>query len=127
MSDGIVILDLAVHGTIQITGITNSASWPQQITVEPSGGPAQTWTGTGMQSNSVVGQYTIPESATPTQLKIQMQYDSGSGFQPSQIEFREFQMPGLSGFVVGGQDGGGRPNGPAYWNTIVFIYFAPPY
>ena len=127
MSDGVIILDLAVHATIQITGITNSGSWPQQITVEPSGGPALVWTGTGAQSNSIVGQYTIPESSTPTQLKIQMEYDPGTGFQPSQIQFQAIDMPGLGGFVVGGQDGGGRPNGPAYWNTVVFIYFAAGY
>jgi hypothetical protein len=29
--------------------------------------------------------------------------------------------------VVGGQDGGSRRPGPAFWNTILFVYWAPDY
>ena len=127
MANGVVILDIPANATIQITGLTNSGFWTQQIIVEPAGGPALTWTGNGTQSNQVVGQYTMAPSAQPTQLKVQMQYNSGSGFQLSQVEFVPFTLPGLSGFVVGGQDGGGRGAGPAFWNTVVFVYYAPGY
>ena len=127
MANGVVIVNIPANATVQITGFTNSGSWAQQIIVEPAGGPALTWTGNGAQSNKVVGQYTMAKSAKATQLKVQMQYNSGSGFQLSQVESVPFNMPGLSGYVIGGQDGGGRPNGPAFWNTVVFVYYAPGY
>jgi len=125
----VVILDLPANTTIMITGLTNAQGWSEQIIVVPAGGPALTWTGTGAQSNQVVGQYTMAPSAGPTQVKVQMQFDPGSGYQPSEVQSVPFSFPqgGLSGYVVGGQDGGGRGSGPAFWNTLVFIYYATGY
>ena len=125
---GSVVLDVPANATIQVTGITNSGGWKEQIEVGPAGGsPPAVWTSTGAQSNKVVGQLTIPKSAAPSQITVAMSYDSGSALQPSTIQSAPFSFQGLAGFVVGGQDGGGRPNGPAFWNTVVFIYYAVGY
>jgi hypothetical protein len=70
-----------------------------------------------------IGPYSTPEQM----LTVTMNYDAGSGYQPSQIETDSFNMDGLSGYVVGGQDAGGRPSGDAYWNTILFVYWAEGY
>jgi hypothetical protein len=126
---GSVVLDFPPNATIRITAITNSGEWTQEIVLStPDGSPLAAWTGTGGQSNKVVGQLTIPKSAAAAQIKVGMSYSSGSdGPQPSTILSAPFSFQGLSGFVVGGQDGGGRPNGPAFWNTMVFIYYAVGY
>jgi hypothetical protein len=128
---GVVIVPVPVNTQIRITGLTNSGWWGQRIIVSPQWvqNGLQTWTGTGAQNNKIVGEITYPPCTDPNlaHLKIQMEYDSGGGFQLSQVETAQFQAMGLGGIVVGGQDGGGRPHGPAFTNTVAFVYFAPKY
>ena len=118
-------IPLPANSTIRLTGITNSGWWGQQITFETPDGKQIQWTGTGGQNNQVVGQTEIGPYTTPEQmLTVTMANDPGNGYQPSQIQADSFNMDGLSGYVVGGQDSGGRPSGDAYWNTILFVYWA---
>jgi len=118
-------IPLPANSTIRLTGITNSGGWGQQIAFETPDGKLYDWVGTGAQNNQVVGQMEIGPYSTPEQmLTVTMAYDAGSGYQPSTIQADSFNMDGLSGYVAGGQDGGGRPSGNAYWNTILFVYWA---
>lgn len=129
MSQGSFQVPLPGSSTIRITGITNSGWWTQQITITPPGGAPIVWQGTGGQSNTVIGQTIIgPFSTAEQELTVTMEYDmgDGTGFHPHDVETDVFNMPGLSGYVVGGQDGGGR-TGPAYWNAVAFIYWAEGY
>ena len=120
-----VQIPLPGNSTIRLTGITNSGGWGQQIAFETPDGKLYDWTGSGDQNNTVVGQMEIgPYSTAEQMLTVTMAYDAGSGYQPSQTETDSFNMDGLSGYVVGGQDAGGRPAGNAYWNTILFVYWA---
>jgi hypothetical protein len=129
---GSISLPMPANSRIMITGFTNTGGWGEQITIavtEPS--PEQwTWGSTGPQNNHLVGQNTIGPFDNPeVPILVSMAYDDGSGrgYQPSSVEADTFNMDGLSGYVVGGQDGGGRPNGDAYWNTLVLIYWAAGY
>src|SRR5262252_9662124 len=107
-------IPLPANSTIRLTGITNSGSWAQQIAFQTPDGKPFNWVGNGNQNNKVIGQLVIGPYSTPEQmLTVTMAYNAGSGFQPSQIETDSFNMDGLSGYVVGGQDGGGRPSGDA--------------
>jgi len=125
MSETKIQIPLPANSTIRLTGITNSGGWGQQIAFETPDGKLYDWVGTGAQTNQVVGQMLIGPYSTPEQmLTVTMAYDAGSGYQPSQIQADSFNLDGLSGYVVGGQDGGGRPSGDAYWNTILFVYWA---
>ncbi|HZS48147.1 MAG TPA: hypothetical protein VFC63_23970 [Blastocatellia bacterium] len=126
---GKVSVPLPPNSTIQVSGFTNSGGWGQQIAVKPpSGQQPVVWTGTGGQNNHLVGQITIPkQSQAQDPLEIAMSYNPGKGWQPSAIEIFSYEMPGIKGYVIGGQDGGGRPNGPAFWNTVVFIYWCVGY
>ena len=89
------------------------------------------WTGTGAQSNQIIGTVTLPPYTGPgpmATIQISMEYNPGSGFQPSASQTDSYNFSGLNGYVVGGQDGGGRkPGEPAYHNTIAFVYFSPTY
>lgn len=125
---GVVILPLPQNSSIHITGFTNSGGWSQRIIVAPQVGPVSTWTSTGTQHNAVVGQVSLPPNPTPNlQIKVQMQFDPGGGFQMSSVQVWTYETPGLAGYVIGGQDGGGRPSGPAFWNTLAFVYWAVGY
>src|SRR5262249_25110127 len=125
---GKVTVPLPPNSTIQVSGFTNSGGWGQQITIQPPGQGLVTWTGSGGQSNHQVGQLTIPhQSQAENPLIVTMAYNPGSGWQPSDIRVFAYELQGLAGYVVGGQDGGGRPSGPAYWNTVVFIYWCVGY
>ena len=117
-------IPLPANSTIRLTGMTNSGSWGQQINFETPDDKLYSWTGTGEQTNQVVGQMLIGPYSVPEQmLTVTMAYDAGKGYQPSQVQADAFNMDGLSGYVVGGQDGGDRPSGDAYWNTILFVYW----
>ena len=121
-------IPLPANSTIRLTGITNSGGWAQQIAFQTPDGKLYDWTGNGNQNNQVIGQMEIgPYSTSEQVLTVTMAYDAGSGYQPSQIETDSFNMDGLAGYVVGGQDAGGRPSGDAYWNTILFVYWAEGY
>ena len=123
-----ISLPLPANSQIKITGFTNSGGWGEQITIQPPGGQKLTWSSTGPASNKVVGQTSIgPFPQQGSQLTVAMAFDSGHGFQPSAVLADSFNVPGMSGYVIGGQDGGGRPKGPAYWNTLVLIYWAAGY
>ena len=125
MSETKIQIPLPANSTIRLTGITNSGGWGQQIAFETPDGKLYDWVGTGAQTNQVIGQMLIGPYSTPEQmLTVTMAYDAGSGYQPSQTQTDSFNIDGLSGYVVGGQDGGGRPSGDAYWNTILFVYWA---
>lgn len=130
MPSGSFQVPLPPNSTIRISGLTNSGSWTQQITVTPPGGGAAiVWQGTGGQGNQVIGQVVIgPYPTAEQELTISMAYDmgDGTGFHPHDVKTDVFNMAGLSGYVIGGQDGGGRV-GPAYWNAIAFIYWAEGY
>ena len=126
-SPGVIIVPVPQNTTVKVTGFTNSGGWTQQIVVTPLGAPASTWTSTGAQDNRVVGQISLAGSATATSITVQMQFNPGDGFQPSTVKAWASEAPGLSGYVIGGQDGGGRPSGPAFWNTLVLIYWAVGY
>jgi hypothetical protein len=89
------------------------------------GSPVE-WTGTGEQDNKVIGQLTLAKSPQDRTLKVKMSYENG-GWKGSDVVVTFFELPGLSCFTVGGQDGGGRPDGPAYWNTVLFVYWAKNY
>src|SRR4051812_30803595 len=85
-SPGAVIVPLPPGATVKVTGFVNSGGWAQQIIVGVVGSSPATWTGTGVQDNHVVGQITLAQAKTPgTQLKIQMQYNPGNGYQPSDV------------------------------------------
>ncbi|TWB52776.1 hypothetical protein [Nitrospirillum viridazoti] len=112
--------------TIKINGFTNSAYWAQRIVIEVTGQAPITWNGTGAQNNKLVGQAVIPPG-NGRQVSITMSYDPGGGFAPSTVVKIPFDDPSLTGFVIGGQDAGGRPNGPASWNTVAFVYWAKGY
>jgi hypothetical protein len=128
ISPGVVVVPLPMGSSVKVTGFVNTSGWAQQIIVAPTGGPALTWTGNGTMDNRVVGQVTLaPAKTSDQQLKVQMQYNPGGGYQLSDVRIWVFNEPGLSGYVIGGQDGGGRPVGPAYWNTMVFVYWAVGY
>ena len=123
-----ISLPLPANSHIMITGFTNTGGWGEQITIQPPGGQKLIWSSTGPASNKVVGQTSIgPFPQQGSQLTVAMAFNSGRGFQPSAVLADSFNIPGMSGYVVGGQDGGGRPNGPAYWNTLVLIYWATGY
>ena len=101
-------IPLPANSTIRLTGITNSGGWGQQIAFETPDGKLYDWVGTGAQNNQVVGQMEIGPYSTPEQmLTVTMAYDGGNGYQPSTIQADSFNMDGLSGYVVGGQDGAG--------------------
>jgi hypothetical protein len=130
MPKGSVTIPVPENTHVSVVGITNSGSWAQRISVTPSWGGGVLWTGKGAQTNDVVGSTTFPPfSGRPdATITVTMAYDPGSGFQPSAVETDGFNLPGLDGYVVGGQDGGGRrPNEPAYHNTVAFVYFSPTY
>ncbi len=128
MADGSVTLPLPTGTTVKVVGITNSAWWPQMIILETSSGQTVNWTGVGAQDNHLVGQVTLPPSPdTGETLKVWMQYDAGEGWRTSAVKVDSYNMDGLEGYVVGGQDGGGRPDGGAYWNTLALVYWAPGY
>jgi len=125
---GKVTVPLPPGSTIQISGFTNSGGWGQQIALEPPGGNLVVWTGTGNQNNHLVGQISIPQQKqAENPLVVAMSYDAGKGWQPSDIQIFAYETSGIKGYVIGGQDGGGRPYGPAYWNTVVFIYWCVGY
>lgn len=120
------------HTAVRLSGFTNSGSWGQQIRILLPGGEPVVWESAGPQDNHLVGQYTMAPYAAESEnaiehLEIDMAYDDGSGWKPSEMQAFSYGMKGLQGMVVGGQDAGGRPSGPAYHNTIVFLYFAPKY
>ena len=118
-------IPLPANSTIRLTGLTNSGNWAQQIAFTTPDGKLYTWTGNGGQNNKVIGQMDIgPYKTAEGVLTVAMAYNAGNGFQPSQVETDSFNMDGLAGYVVGGQDAGGRPSGDAYWNTILFVYWA---
>jgi len=128
MATNKIQVPLPANATIRVNGITNSGGWSQQIIFETPDKKVYTWQGTGNQNNQVIGQMEIGPYTTGGQvLNVAMNYDSGKGFQPSQVKVDSFNMDGLSGYIVGGQDGGGRPSGDAYWNTILFVYWAEGY
>lgn len=131
MPNGSVTIPVPANTTIAIVGITNSGSWSQQIAVKPSWTGGATWTGRGLQTNQVVGTINLPPYTGPgpdATIQISMAYDAGGGFAPSAVETDSYNLSGLDGYVIGGQDGGGRkPNAPAYHNTIAFVYFSPTY
>jgi hypothetical protein len=121
-----VTISVPDNSSVKIDGFTNSASWTQQITVSPSCQASIVWTGTGAQDNKLVGQLTVPPGVNKT-VTIAMAFNSGSGFVPSAVVSTPFEAPGIAGYVIGGQDAGGRPSGPASWNTVAFIYWAKGY
>lgn len=128
---GTVTLPVPANTTINVVGCTN-AGWVERMVVTSNGttppSPGWTWSSPGNAKNQVVGNGQILPTAGVTSLTVQMSYSSnGSTFLPSQVEAVGFQAPGLAGFVVGGQDGGGRPNGPAYGNTVLWVYWTPGY
>lgn len=130
MPSGSVSIPVPAKTSVSIVGITNSGGWSQQITVKPSWTGGATWTGRGNQTNQIIGSLTLPPftgSGPDAMIQISMAYDSGGGFHASQIETDSFNLPGLDGYVIGGQDAGGRPHGPAYHNTVAFVYFSPTY
>ena len=119
---------LPASSTIKVTGFTNSGWWPQRIVLTLPNGQNVTWSGTGAQDNSVVGSIDLaPLPDADGTIAIAMEYDAGQGFQPSAMGSVAYEMDGLYGFVVGGQDAGGRGAGQAFWNTVVFVYWANGY
>lgn len=126
MALGPLYLNLPVNTTVHVVGMTNSGSWRQDIITDVTGGGfnLQFWPGLGFQSNQFVGQRTIPASPNPRQLVVQMLHDRGLGAQASDMRAIYFNLGGLAGYIIGGQDSGGRPRGPAFWNTVAFVYFA---
>ncbi|HEX3550357.1 MAG TPA: hypothetical protein VHT53_08280 [Candidatus Elarobacter sp.] len=131
MATGSITIPVPANTTVGIVGITNSGGWSQQITVAPSWTGGATWTGTGNQANQIIGTMNLPPytgSGPDATIQISMAYNEGGGFVPSAVETDSFDLPGLDGYVVGGQDGGGRkPDEPAYHNTVAFVYFSPTY
>lgn len=131
MPKGSVTIPVPANTHVSIVGITNSGYWAQRISVTPSWTGGAQWTGTGGQTNKLVGSITLAPYTGPepvASIQIAMAYDPGGGFQPSAIETDSYNLAGLDGYVVGGQDGGGRkPDAPAYHNTIAFVYFSPTY
>ena len=118
-------IPLPANSSIRLTGLTNSGGWGQQIAFTTPDGKLYDWTGTGNQNNTVIGQMNIgPYKTAEQMLTVTMSYDAGKGYQPSQIQPDRVNMDGLSGYIVGGQDAGGRPNGNAYWNTVLLVYWA---
>src|SRR2546421_8434060 len=112
---GSITLPLPANSHIKLTGFTNTGGWGEQITIQPPGGQKLTWSSAGAANNKVIGQSSIgpfPKQGEP--LTVTMAFNSGHGFQPSVVQVHAFNHPGMSGFVVGGQDGGGRPHGPAF-------------
>jgi len=121
-------IPLPANSSIRLTGLTNSGGWGQQIAFTTPDGKPFLWSAKGVQNNMVIGQLVIGPYKTEGQLlTVTMHYDPGTGVQQSQMETDAFNMVGLGGYVVGGQDGGGRPFGQAFWNTILFVYWAPGY
>lgn len=123
MADGSVQLPLPTGATVKAVGITNSAWAPQSITMETSSGQRVSWTGVGAQDNHVVGQVTFPASPDAGEtVKVWMQHDAGEGWRPSAIKVDRYGTDGLTGYVVGGREGGAGEAG-AYWNTVVLLYW----
>jgi hypothetical protein len=130
MPQGSVTIPVPEKTHVSVVGITNSGGWSQRISVTPSWAGGVQWTGTGVQTNAVIGSTTFPPftGRPDATITVTMAYDAGRGFQPSAVETYFFVLPGLDGYVIGGQDGGGRrPDAPAYHNTIAFVYFSPTY
>ncbi|MFZ5989235.1 MAG: hypothetical protein ACOYWZ_19245 [Bacillota bacterium] len=115
------------NSRVRIVGITNSGSWSQEIHVQPLGKEMINWMGTGSQVNNVVGTYVTDPSSEASSITVDMYYNDGSGKKPSNMVVTKFDAPGLEGYVIGGQDAGGRPAGPAFWNTMALIYWAKGY
>jgi hypothetical protein len=124
---GSITLPLPANSHVKMTGFTNTGGWGEQITIQPPGGQKLTWSSTGPTNDKVIGQSNIGPFPKPNELVVTMAYNSGHGFQASAIEAHAFNHPGLSGYVVGGQDGGGRPHGPAFTNTVLLVYWATGY
>src|SRR5262249_2309091 len=128
MAKTTVQIPLPANSNIRLTGLTNPGGWGEQIALTTPDGKPYLWSAKGIQNNRVIGQLDIgPYSTAEQMLTVTMNYDPGTGVQPSQMETDAFNMVGLAGYVVGGQDGGGRPSGPAFWNAILFVYWAPGY
>lgn len=127
-SDNSVTIPMPANSHIYITGFTNSGWWGQQITVQLPNAQPIVWTGSGAQSNDMVGQCEAgPFTQQEQEITISMAHDEGNGWVPSTAVAFAYNMPGLSGYVIGGYDGGGRPSGPAFWNTVAFVYWAESY
>lgn len=124
-----ITVELPANSRIFVTGMINTSGWRQQITVEPAGHAALVWNGGDGPEflNHVIGQVVLPRFATASQMTVRLAHDSGSGMRGSTIRRASFTLPGLDGYVIGGQDSGGRPTGPAFWNTVVLIYWAKNY
>jgi hypothetical protein len=122
-----ITIPIPSKSNIRITGLTNSSWWKQRITVTPKGQPQIEWIGTGEQINKVIGQCVLPAKPEESSIEVAMSFDRGKGWESPEIQKHYFELPGLAGWVIGGQDAAGRPNGPAYWNTLVFIYWAKGY
>jgi hypothetical protein len=123
---GTTALDVPANSRIHINGFTNSATWEQKITVQVPGHDATSWTGSGYQANHCVGRRTIPALPQRQLLTISMEFSRGGNFEPLNIVWRNFMLPGLEGYVVGGEDPG-HAGGTAAWNTVLFIYWARGY
>ena len=128
MAETKIQIPLPANSTIRLTGFTNTGGWAEKISFVTPEGKEYDWSSNGSQTNAVVGQMTIGPYSSPEQmLTVTMAFNAGQGYQPSQIEADSYNMDGLSGYVVGGQDGGGRPSGDAYWNTLLLVYWAEGY
>ena len=128
MAIGQVSVPLPTKANIKITGFTNTGGWGEQITITAPGAAPIVWTSNGAQDNHLVGQTKVaPLSQEGQQLNVAMAFNPGPGWKPSAVTIFAYNEPGLSGYLIGGQDGGGRPSGPAYWNTLVLVYWAEGY
>lgn len=125
-----VTLQLPANSRIHLTGFVNTSGWWQQIDIEVRG-ETITWRGGGPEEklSEVIGQRMLGAYGTAVEVKIRMSYDPpGGGVKPSEMRMAPFGFPGLNGYVVGAQDAGGRVDGrPAFWNTILFVYWAEGY
>lgn len=118
-----ISLSLPANSQIKVIGITNSGMWTQRIVVNGT-----KWTGTGSQNNNIVGTCVLEPDANTRSISIDMAYsENGNTFLPSAMILEPFSAPGLEGYVVGGQDGGERSKGPAYWNTMTLVYWSKNY
>lgn len=112
---------------VKIVGLANSGWWGERIRIELPSGEVLNWESSGTAENKVVGTVTVPPGTGS--IKVTMFHQPpGEDWQPSSVKSFPFGGPaaGLNGVVVG-SEAGGRDMGPAYWNTLAFIYWAPNY
>ncbi|MDE1150710.1 MAG: hypothetical protein PW843_29525 [Azospirillaceae bacterium] len=103
-----------------------SAGWVQQIVVESPAGK-QTWTSTANSNNTLAGQIQFKTGNAEATVSVQMSYMLQGDYAPSTVVKIPLTDPALQGYVIGGQDGGPRPTGPAAINTVVLAFWAAKY